>query len=276
MKKILPLLLFPSIAFSQTVDQKIISARSLLDDSIITTVTAQMEGVNPTTGVRALFGAKKLISSPNGQVNFRNDSVILIDLVAPKTSSIPVIVTGLKMTFVVVGIPNVDLEPIIAHPKLLTSINMPLGATLGCRYDMPRPTFNYSDVAAAGAKWLITHTDFVLPLISVPGNIRCTVGLAANLIPAPVVTPIPVTPPASVVVTQSPAGSTAPPLDKLIDKNGAVWTIAGNIVFKDAVNINSPYDDVNSISINSSGIVVLASPTHGFTCLIDTVWSGSC
>lgn len=276
------LFLFSGALLAQTVDQSMPSLRSGLPPGTVTTVTVQMEGRNTLTGARILIGTKKTMV-----VDLVNDAVMLVDLVGPKTSAtptIPIVVTGLRKTTVIAGIPKVDIDPIVDHPKLDSPIIMPLGTFLGCRYDMPSPNFDTNQVVANAMQFMANHVAFTLTLIPAPGNLRCTVGVKAASIPAPViqgpgpvvtgpVTPAPVVPaPAPGVSPASPAGSTAPPLASLTDKDGAVWTISGNAIFKNNVNLIPPYNDVKSLSIGISGIVRLEGSVNGYACLANGIW----
>lgn len=262
MKQLALLLLLPSLAFGQTFNQPIESVRAPLSTTATYGLTVQMEGVNSATGNFVLIGQPGKL----GTIDLITGSTILADIPGPKTATVPPVVVGLRATFTSNGGAGWKPEPIVIHVAVKSGpFSLPLGQTLGCRYDMP---------ASFGSTTM--------------GNLSCAVGVKAAALPTPgpvvvgTVPPVvtPPTPPVLTPVVGAPnvVGDSIPPLIQLVDKDGAVWSLNGSRVIKNNVDVSSlpnAYSDIVQLYISDTGTVHARSATRGWECLSGSSWAGS-
>lgn len=243
-------------SYSQQIDEPVDSIRAPFSSEVTYSAVIQLETISPTTGKPILIaGSAKTIL-----FNFITDSVLLVDLNGSKTLAKDI--SGVRVTFT--ATPKVasgweQVAPWGLRKAFNSPLTLPAGKFLGCRYDMPSQKFTVESIAATTWSLLaqVVSVTFGEPVkqakitwTPVKGNIKCVVGVKAADIPPPLVVvavppvppvppvtppvvippvpptpiPVPVTPP---VLTESPDGSSIPPLTQIVTSTGDIWTQQG-------------------------------------------------
>lgn len=190
-------LTYPLNSSSQQIDDPIDSIRAPFSSEVTYTASVQLESISPTTGNAVLTGTATKIA-----FDFINDSVLLIDLVGKKTTDTTV--SGVRVTFTVFPKAASGWEQVSPWGlrKVFTNpLTLPVGKSLGCRYDMPAQKFTIASVAATSFSMLkdaikvvfgVPVSGATITWITVRGNIKCAVGVkAADILPPVVVIPPP-------------------------------------------------------------------------------------
>lgn len=258
------------------IDQKMDSWRAPYSTSATYALTVQMEGKNPTTGNFVVIGQQTKV----GALNLLTDSVLFVDLVGPKTATVkPVVVSVRAILSIVTPGTGWTPEPVVVHAIAEKPFEMPLGQTLGCRYDMPSQTIDMLKTALT-----LTQTP---PKISwganAPGNLRCKIGMKAASIPGVIVAPPPPPPPTTVTVSQfndcvAPVANVVctDPLPQLIAADGAKWTIQNGRPFRNELDATrNGYTGITVLYVSAGGAIREVNPDHGYLCFIADQWAGS-
>lgn len=232
------LLLFPALAFAQTIDEPVDSIRAPFSSEVTYAGVIQLETISATTGKPVLTGTAVKLPS----INLIADAALLVDLAGNKTTGVTI--SGVRATFTATPAVTSGWEqvaPFGIRKTFKAPIVLPAGNFLGCRYDMPAQ--NLSIQSAVATSWT-TVVNVVSVLFGGPvqqakmtwtaakGNLRCSVGVKAADIPSPIVIaapppPAPPPPPPPPAPPPAPGASPdctkVPPAAQLVDGLGATW-----------------------------------------------------
>jgi hypothetical protein len=122
---------------------------------------------------------------------------------------------------------------------------------------------SYTAVAGSNPTFIYTPMSFSPTLVA-------TAPMPVVVVPPPVVPPVVVPPPPPPVPTPVVAnkpGDSVPPLAKLVDIAGAVWTFIPPKVFRNGIDMNNQYLDATRLYVSQNNSVRVDSPSHGYICL---------
>lgn len=203
--------------------------------------------------------------------------------VFPGSKTTMMMISGLRFTVGVSG-PGWRLkDPAIIDVEVMPTMGFPAGQQVAMRYDAPSFTTAGGTIQLIGCPMTVTAAACLATIPPAPDGPVVTgpitpVGTPPGTPVPPTPTPIAVTNPVGDCVAAALGEWCSHLVTQLTDKEGKVWTLSGNIVLRDKVEVRTNRTDINRLYMSplNTGNVRIDGPSYGYSCLVLGAWVVGC